>query len=164
MPPHMKRILFVCTGNSCRSVMAHSLLQQRLKEMAHRLREPVEVGSAGVFAMEGLGASKETLRLLQRTGIDASSHMSRPLSDDMIRQADWIFVMEPFHQDEILRRVPRAKDRVHLLKTFGLADPEAAGDSTIADPIGQPPEIYEICFALIREAVDRVAQHLLSAT
>ena len=159
-----KRILLVCTGNSCRSVMAHGLLQQRLKRMEGQLQEPIEVDSAGVFAIEGMSPTRETLTVLQQEGIDLSSHMARPVTQELIRQADLIFVMEPFHLEEILRRAPEAKDRAHLLKTYGLPDPSKVSDPGIPDPIGKPLEVYEVCFVTIREAVERLVKQLVSST
>lgn len=158
-----KLVMFVCTGNSCRSVMAQGLLQSALKQMESRLREPIEVDSAGMFAIEGMTPSKETLKLLQQEGIDMSGHLAKLLGDHLIRQSDLILVMEQFHRDEILRRAPEAAGKVHLLKVYGVGDPSQVSDPNIHDPIGKPMEVYEVCFAAIRESVERTARLLVDS-
>ena len=142
--------------------MAQGLLQLRLKRVEHRLTAPVEVGSAGMLAIEGMSPSREAVRLLHREGIDLSSHMARGLTDEMIRDADVIFVMEQLHLDDILRRVPEAGSKVHLLRRFGLPPDAASEDADIPDPIGKPMETYETCFATLRESVDRIVQWLIA--
>ena len=158
-----RRILFVCTGNTCRSVMAQGLLQQRLKQLEGRLRGPIEVVSAGVFAIEGMSPSRETLKLLQHAGVDLAGHMAQGLTDEMIRQAELVLVMEPFHREEILRRLPEAAGKTHLLKQFGVPETAESLAAGIPDPIGKPMEVYEACLAIIQEAVERVAQHVASS-
>ena len=117
-----------------------------------------------MFAINGMSASKETVRLLQREGMDYSAHMARGLTREMVDQADVIFVMERLHVDEVLRCAPAAQSKVHLLKTFGVPEPAAGDDANIPDPIGKPLEVYEACFATIREAVARVATWLTTWT
>ena len=159
-----QRILFVCTGNSCRSVMAQGLLQHRLKQLQHRLKRPVEVDSAGLFAVGGMPPSRDTLTLLQRDGIDMSSHMAQSVTHEMVRTADLILVMEWMQMEELVRRHPEAKGKVKLLKAFGVPEGQPIGDPVIADPIGKAPEIYEACYAVIRQSVERVAQAIVEET
>ena len=142
--------------------MAQGLLQQRLKELESQLQDPVDVESAGIFAIDGMSPSRETVKLLLQEGVDLSGHMARSVSDQMIREADLVLVMELFHQEEILRRVPDAKGKVFLLKTCGQANPVPPDDPGIPDPIGKPAEVYEVCFATIKEAIARVANQLVS--
>lgn len=152
-----ERILFVCTGNSCRSVMAQGLMQQALKQAGV---ENIRVESAGVFAINGMPASRETQKLLQEIGADFSFHHSRMLTPEMVREADLILAMEQFQMEEILRRVPEVLGKVHLLGTYGLPEMKHSLNPNIPDPIGKPLEVYEVCFAEIRQAVSQVIRSL----
>ncbi len=147
----MKKIICVCTGNSCRSVMAWALLDR----IARERHLPIEVSSAGVSPVDGMRPSRETRELLLREGIDVSEHRAVRLTEEMIREADVMLVMERFHRSWIIDHDPSA-----LTKTFLLTDYGQAGGETreIIDPISKPMEVYEVCLATIKEAVERVAK------
>lgn len=146
-----KNILFVCTGNSCRSVMAKGILEKILRE---KKRNDVNVLSAGMM-LGGMGATEETINVLRREGIDVSGHHSQRVTEDIIRKSDLILVMEKIHEERILQFAPQAKNRVFLLKEFAKM---REGDLDITDPIGRPSDFYETTFKVIKEAIERVAE------
>jgi tRNA threonylcarbamoyl adenosine modification protein (Sua5/YciO/YrdC/YwlC family) len=146
-----KTVLFVCTGNSCRSVIAQALLEKMLKQ---KKRTDVEVLSAGVMLLSGIGATEATREILAREGIDVSGHRSQRINEDMLQRSDLILVMERIHEERILQCVPEVKNRVFLLKEFAKIDDRKLN---IDDPIGKPIEFYENIFEVIKEAVERIS-------
>ncbi len=150
-------ILLVCTGNTCRSPMAHVLTR---KAIALRLGiEPnelsaagFEVSSAGVFASSGAPASPEAVDAVKRLGLDLSGHRSTPLSRSLAAEADLILCMSASHVRSVLELAPDAAGRVMRL------DAEA----DVADPIGLDIAAYHRTADQISRAIEIRLQELLS--
>ena len=145
-----KQILFVCTGNSCRSVMAEGLF----KHFTKGREAEFSVISAGISAMDGYNATEETIRVMRDEGIDVSGHKTKRLTIPMILTADEIFAMETFHQDWILRTAPEVEGRVHLMTDF-LENPTMR---SIPDPIRMPESFYKSTMNVISNCVKRIIQ------
>jgi len=132
-----KTILFVCTGNTCRSPIAAGLARKRLAERigckAGQLeREGYEVLSAGIVAAQDAPASPEAVSAAGGLGADISSHRSRKITAELINHADLIFCMTDVHIAEVLRLAPAAAGKVARLWDGG----------DIPDPIGEGPNVY----------------------
>jgi len=153
----VKTILFVCTGNTCRSSMAQALFKKLLKEKGI---EDIEVQSAGLAAVEGDEAAWQAVRVMQRRGVDLSQHRARRIGPDLINKADLILTMTGRHKMHLISMYPEAAHKVHVLKEYaydGRISPESA---QILDPFGQPPEIYEECALDLEEALEKLVEKL----
>jgi tRNA threonylcarbamoyl adenosine modification protein (Sua5/YciO/YrdC/YwlC family) len=147
-----KFILFVCTGNSCRSVMAAAYMEKVLRD---NKRSDVEVASAGILILGGIGATAGTKEVLKKEGIDVSGHHAQRMTREMVKKSDLILVMEKIHEDHVLHMAPEVQNRLFLLKEFAKIEDN---DLAVHDPIGKPLQSYEETFAVIREAVKKVSE------
>ena len=142
-------ILFVCTGNTCRSPMAEGALRSLL-EKTHAGK--VEVASAGTAAAAGFPATMYAIEAAKIWDVDISGHHSRPLTSALIDKADLILAMTSDHYREIVRMKKDAAGKTFLLKNF--PEPGENGEPVV-DPIGQSLDRYNETFLEIGELLGK---------
>ncbi len=134
-------IVLVCTGNTCRSPMAATLLRDHVRRR-HGDENAIQVMSAGVAASPGGLASTQAVDVMCDRGLDLSEHVSRPLDDALMNVADLVLTMTRGHRAAILAAWPDMHDRVFTLRRDG-------GD--ISDPVGMSVDVYRACADQIDE-------------
>ena len=146
-------VLFICTGNICRSPIAEYLFRGRLGPNL-----PWTAGSAGLSAVDGLPASQSAIAVMSEAGIDIKTHRSRELTGELIDTATIILVMTEDHALEVKKRFPKARDRVHLLGSFK----QNSEKKDIVDPAGAGIEFYRRTLNDIAGCLDGLIRYLLS--
>lgn len=152
----MKHILFVCTGNSCRSVMAAGVFRKLISDRA----DDFAIVSAGISALDGFPATQDTLQVMKDEGVDVSDHRSQRLTLEMIKTADRIFVMEQMHKEMVLRMAPEAKDKIFLLSQFASSHNAAVKEMDVPDPIRMSGHFYKNVLGIIRDCVKNIVEDL----
>lgn len=127
----LKKVLVVCTGNTCRSPMAEGWLNHKLAGKGWVAE------SAGVAGWGGGCASAEAVAVMREIGIDIASHRNRALTRALVNEAAIILAMTDGHRREIERHFPEASAKVRLVKSFGAAPAE-----DVADPFGASVDAY----------------------
>ncbi|MFC1541139.1 hypothetical protein ACFL50_01675 [Candidatus Latescibacterota bacterium] len=156
-------LVFVCTGNICRSPMAEGIMKECILDDVESSGKhlPIKVLSAGTNAVDGFPASEYAIEVSARNGIDISAHRSQELTDRIMKSADLILTMEPFHTSAISQYWPDCEN-VYELKSYNSDKQLKISDITVIDPIGMSLEIYLDVFYEIKQEIERISQSIFN--
>ena len=149
-------ILFVCSGNSCRSPIAEALLRARLPE---HLQDKANVASAGTLGIEGMPATNYAIRVTEEMGGRLAGHRSQGVSAELVGNSDLILAMTNEHVDFLRRHYPAYRENFYLLKQFASTVP--LEDPEIDDPVGLSLAVYRECAQAIGDEIDRALPTLV---
>ncbi len=148
-----RNILFVCTGNTCRSPMAEAYFKHLT--VLHGLSD-IHAASAGVAAFDGEKASPQALFALSLHGIDGTRHRSQAVTETLVSQADFIYAMTHSHKQKLVNAFPPSAERVCTLLSL------LESDADLPDPFGGSSEEYVRCLNRMIPALEKLVGRLQS--
>jgi ribose 5-phosphate isomerase B len=155
-----KNILFVCTGNTCRSPFAEVMMRKLILERYGENAKDMRVSSAGTYAFTGVSSPPDALKTAEEFDVDLSPNKSRSIHLSIVEAADVVFCMTAQHRAHLVAKFPWYEEKFVNLKEYALGksgkNTESPDKYNIADPIGQGPEMYRQVYQDIRDCIEKV--------
>ncbi|MGE5543761.1 MAG: low molecular weight protein arginine phosphatase [Bacillota bacterium] len=151
----MKRLVFICSGNTCRSPMAKGLFIKHLEERNPELKDKIEVVTAGTQPNTEDMASPGALAAMGEVGVDISEHRPQPVTQEILSEADWILTMTRGHRDYLIRTFGD-NDKLYTINEF------LGQDKDVLDPYGGDLDTYRSCRDELQQLIEMLAEKLKS--
>lgn len=150
------QLLFVCTGNTCRSAMAEAAARKLIANTPDQY-DGFTVNSAGVMCAGPSPASRYAIMAAEQNGADLSNHTAKQVTENLLEQADYIFTMTRGHKQMLERMAPQYRDRIFLFNAYAEGYPDAAD---VPDPYGGTLEEYLQCYAVLEASAAQILNKL----
>lgn len=148
------KIMFICTGNICRSAMAHAMLEQEAK--LHNKK--VEVYSCGIYAEDGDRPTEEAISVLKTIyNVDLTNHRATNIENSPIQEMDVILCATTSHKNNVLNKYPKLKEKTFTIKEYA---GYPANDLDIHDPWGCSYETYKKCAKEINDCINKIIEKI----
>ena len=144
------KIMFICTGNVCRSAMAEWYMKKRIKEE----KLDIEVYSSGIYGEEGSGASYSAIEVMKEYGVNMDEHVATATAKSNIKNMDLILCATNSHKQILIQMYPELKEKIFTIKEYAYNDKIENKD--ISDPWGYDITVYRHCAKELVDAIDKI--------